>query len=149
MKGTAAVYLAGVMAGMLCTGPAGADEVVPERHDSRIVQAGTPREGRRLLDRVPGTAGELFISGGISAVPCRAGEAERQGNRIRIPLDGCGGDGVRAGYAQLPARVLWRTDSAGGMVTYFPAEPGDRAQLILPVSRARPVSLLHLTMSYE
>ena len=150
MKRTAIGFLTTVMAGVSCISSAGADEVIPERHDNRVVQNVSPQEGRRLLDVVPGMKGELRVSGGISTSPCLAGPAEWQGDSIRVRLSECDEGEVFEDQRRLPAGISWRTDGMDVMVKYVSHHiVGRTGQLIFPVSRTQPVSLLHLMVSYE
>ncbi|EKA1666415.1 hypothetical protein OJ723_002225 [Salmonella enterica] len=144
------VFFAGLLVGTACVGTAGADEVVPERHDNWSDRGVSPQEGRRLLDTVPGDKGELWVSGGLSAAPCLVGPAERQGDRILIPLSGCDEGEVLTGMTRLPARIAWRTTGMSNMTPYpSSVMTGGDSWLTLPVDRAQAASFLHLMMSYE
>lgn len=150
MNRTVTGILASILAGICGISSAGADVVVPERHDGWLTHRLSPQEGRRLLDTVPANKGELWVSGGISTAPCVPGAAEQRGDRIRIALNGCDEGEVQTEPASLPARIAWRTTDMSELVSY-PSSiiPGLDRHLTLTVDPNRAVSLLHLVISYE
>ncbi|HEC7758695.1 TPA: hypothetical protein R4A49_004334 [Salmonella enterica subsp. enterica serovar Muenchen] len=152
MNRTVTGFVASILAGICSISLAGADEVVPERHDRWLIHGISPQEGRRLLDTVPANEGELWVSGGISATPCVLGLAEQRGNRVRIPLYDCDEDEahIRGSSVRLPARIVWWTTGIPEQVWYpSPVILGGERYLTLTVDQNRAVSLLHLVMSYE
>ncbi|EAA1523940.1 hypothetical protein QDX92_004644 [Salmonella enterica] len=150
MNRTVTGFLASILVSICSISSAGANEVVPERHDGWLTHRVSAQEGRRLLDTVPANEGELWVSGGISSAPCIPGLAEQRGDRIRIPLNGCDEGEVQTGPVRLPARIAWRTTGMPEQVWYpSPVIPGEDRYLTLPVDRSRAVSLLHLVMRYE
>lgn len=150
MNKTVTSILVSILTGIGGISSAGADEVVPDLHDSWLTHRVSPQEGRRLLDTVPANKGELWISGGISTAPCVLGPVEQRGESVRIALNGCDEGEAQTGPARLPARIAWRTTGMPELVRY-PSSiiPGLDRHLTLTVDPNRTVSLLHLVMSYE
>lgn len=147
MNRTVTESCACILIGLLITSAVLADKVIPVPDGSRNEQMMPAQEGHRLQDIVPGEQGMLFVSGAISAVPCRVVPVGSSESHKGVRIDGCNEDERSTGNSRLAARLSWQ--SVQGNIYQEGQLRVINGQLTLLVPRGHTGNIVQLTMSYE